>query len=214
MNKFKSFFRYFMRGALIGSVIALIIGIPISNYRQKVKIEREIKEGRIKYYKHIGWIDWGHAIPTGPAKWLDTLSMEEGVVTYCQSMSINVGKIKFSVRVTNKYSIPKDLHDSCKEGAIHYIFNDVSNDFENIQGSFPYFYVCGNGLGDRNGNEIALIRALGKHFDPPQPLASDSTIFLFKKGNNENNISTFLSQKVQHCFPVKKIDSRVRWIFE
>ncbi len=204
-------------------VVSFFIFAAVSNYRQNLKIKREIREGRIQYCKKVGWIDWGHAIPTGPLQLVKDVLSKDSVVTYFQQMSTSFLGMKLVVRAVNTYKIPTNLSKVKQEGVIRFIFEDVSNEFETIQSSLALRYVSGNDIGDRNGDKIALLRALGKTWTEDsmllKPVSPDTALRIFKTNEtdikkNENFFDHLLDKKIAPCIIVKKVSSKIEYIFE
>ena len=135
----------------------------------------DIDAGRLIYTLNGGWIDWGHANPSGPKALWTSIDGEDGhgsvrdpagyVLSYRQSMS----KSFISVGDGGLYWIKYGLGRSNKESVALGIFKEVTEKFEGMQASFPYNLVTdsGNLEEDRPSNVVAFYRAV-KGFDRSQ----------------------------------------------
>ena len=112
---------------------------------------------RLSYTARCGWVDWGHALPAGPAglkrqidgeaashPLLNRLSLTlEGepafVVNYGQAMGAGI----VGVSLMRHWIIRKGLAAPQKESVALAIYLDASHQFETLQGSFPFFIASG-----------------------------------------------------------------------
>ena len=197
-----------------GTCIALIpLVLCIAFSLQKAKLRKQIKKGKIQYISKIGWIDWAHAIPTGPKKLVTEISEEPGdTISYYQDMKKKIAGTCMVVRLTNKYYVPKSKRKTSKQraGIARYILEDVSTDFEKLQASYPYDPLCGIGVGDRNGDRIALLRALHIRFNGKLG-HSDKKNAAIKRFNKNPNDASKPTRALEKLLPkpilVKKLCS-------
>lgn len=142
----------------------------------------ETAEKGIVYTKRCGWIDLGHAIPSGAKKLWESIRGEKGESTYwdqnsvkkktCDGFVITYGqymeKYGVSVGVWKMYKIKKNLTFQQKKSVALSIFIQVSLGFEFFQSSWPYVNFTDSGFSgeDMVSDLISFYRAVepGKRF--------------------------------------------------
>ena len=198
-------------------LILLTISLMIYFFvKDTQKTKQEISKGRIQYFKGVGWVDWGHAIPTGPQKLVDDLILGKDTIEYYQDMKKSFFGRKLIIRLSNTYCIPSALSAYPKEISC-YIFNDVSKAFEHLQKSWPYRPVCGIGIGDTNGDKIALLRALqidGYDAILGTPESSEYALRHFSQHGDQKDDSSSIDTLLPREMAVKKCNSKIEYIFE
>lgn len=191
------------------SIIIFYIILPI---RKHFLTREEIETGRLMYYSKIGWVDMGHANPVGPKKMVNELEKHlGGTLAYSQDMKKSFLGITVTIRMTNRYSIPKQLGKK-RNGILRYVFEDVSKDFEMLQNSYPFKPFCGNGIGDINGDRLALIRALD--LKTPSELKKPTPVTEALQKRKSDQESFLLKQYLPNKIPVYKYDSKFVLIWE
>lgn len=120
------------------------------------------------YTKKCGWIDLGHAQPTGAAKlWSDILSLpnEKYIAqelkpkfSYFQYME----KFKFKGEFRKWYSLKDNLSFPQKQSVALSIFMEVSMGFETLQSGLPYRLFSDSGFSSEDlvSNLVGFYRAL------------------------------------------------------
>ncbi len=208
-----------MKSTLKIIILLLILLFTVSTTLfifQKNKLKKEIMKHKIQYFPTVGWIDWGHAIPTGPKKLVDQIFQNNNdTIIYFQDMKKRIGDELVIVRLTNKYYVPNREHmnKKTKGGIARFILEDISADFENLQASYPYRPSCGIGIGDRNGDRIALLRALHISFNGKLGKSKDAkkAVGYFEKNKGENEKTPkILSKLLPPIVKVKRCgDSKI-----
>jgi hypothetical protein len=201
--------------ASITVIIIVLIVYFFANDKSKTK--EEIKNNKVQFFKTIGWIDWGHALPDGPQKLIDELaSNKSDTVTYFQDMKKIIAGQKVTIRLTSTYYVHPILRNS--PGVACFIFMDVTTDFEGLQGRWPYKPICSICIGDINGDKIALLRALKIPVDYQgvlgTPENTTSALDHFSKYGNEENQHSTLDKFLPQQMKVRKISSKIEYILE
>lgn len=193
-------------------VITYFIVLPtLQDYRAK----KDIATGDLQYFAEIGWVDMGHANPDGPTKLVAEIDKHRGgTLTYSQDMKKKLFGLTFVVRRTNRYSIPVDL-DNKRAGILRYVLEDVSKDFEKLQGSHPFKALCGKSIGDINGDRLALLRSLKLKCPTCIDHPVEPEIALKKFENNDNLTATsgYLKKFLPTPVWVYRYDSKVECFF-
>ena len=145
----------------------------------------DIAKGRLRYSCNCGWIDYGHANMMGSGDglagklWSDIQSAsgtrsETGLGFWVRVYMSQGAKLPVIgvVRVgeTGGYFVKDGLSVSQQESAALGMFEEMTDRFEDFQGSFPYSLASGhssNGEEDRPSNLIGLYKAL-KGYTVPQ----------------------------------------------
>lgn len=131
-----------------------------------------LKYGLI-YTKKCGWVDLGHANPSGGASILwDKIKNEKGDppskpgyyrITYSQKM----GNKHIKVGVEKKFDIKKGLKLDQKKSVALAIFLDISKEFETMQGNWFWSFFTNSSFSaeDLVSNLIGFYRAV----EPQKP---------------------------------------------
>jgi hypothetical protein len=126
---------------------------------QKILTIRDLYTEKTTYAVGIGWVDWGHANPTGARLLLADIARKTGenqTVSYQQKMffgpTIAISKQNFGVNT---------IDTSNQTAVAYYIFKTVSFNFETMQGSFPLNIMPNVRASafkkeDLNGNKISF----------------------------------------------------------
>ena len=219
MKKILSYLRKHPRVSfvLVLLCIAVLGYTVILPWQQKRRLVEDIENGRLSYCNStVGWIDWGHANPSGPDRLVKDIVLHQGdSLIYFQDMKKSFCGVRIIVRLSNTYSIPKELGVE-KNGVTRFIFEDVSKDFEDLQSSHPFKPMCGMGVGDINGDRVALARSL--HLKMPREILrlnqTEVSLEKFKKGTDLNTISKKLDILLPKAVAVRKCSSRIQYIVE
>ncbi|PCK07367.1 MAG: hypothetical protein COA42_14600 [Alteromonadaceae bacterium] len=157
------------------------------------------------YTKKCGWIDLGHANPTGAnSLWQQILNEKDSGgskqgyfrVTYKQMMG---RKNLFKIGVLKKYEIKKGLDNNQKKSVALSIFLDVSHAFEGLQSNWLFRKVTNSGYSaeDLVSNLISFYRAVYPHkqFIPLcDPVSESVALDIWDKygevGTNKNHSTT------------------------
>ncbi len=131
--------------------------------------KEDIDSGGLIYSTNAGWIDWGHVNPSGARRLWGDVKSENGwtykdgndkyyVLYYQQSMS----KLGLTASAGQHCHVKVGLSLETKKGVALGIFKAVSDDFEDMQASFPYSLVTnsGNSEEDRPSDLISFYRAV------------------------------------------------------
>lgn len=196
--------------------ILLFIYTILLPIRQHYRTQQSIISGDLHYYPEIGWVDMGHADPSGPIKMVQAIDKHRGgTLTYYQDMRKSFLGLTIGVRMTNRYSIPKELGRK-RDGILRYVFEDVSKDFEALQATHPLKSFCGKGMGDINGDRIALLRSM--HMRTPRclnnPANKKVALEKLQTGTLPLAVSSDLAKYLPSKVPVHKFDSKISLIFE
>ncbi|PCK08415.1 MAG: hypothetical protein COA42_09295 [Alteromonadaceae bacterium] len=114
---------------------------------------------KLSYTSRCGWVDWGHAIPDGPAKLKKQLDFERSdwpllnktsitlngapafIVVYGQAMKA----AGVAASVERHWVVNKGLSATQKKSVALAIFLSASHDFERMQAGFPFSLVTNSG---------------------------------------------------------------------
>lgn len=113
-------------------------------------ITRSSRYGLI-YTENLGWIDLGHANPAGAAELWQQMTMPYGGnddwfdVRYYQSMSKKLSGLRTTTGIYRRYLVRRGLSDHLLKGIALAIFMDTSQQFESLQGSWPYVLITDSG---------------------------------------------------------------------
>ncbi len=113
-------------------------------------ITRNTPKGLI-YTENLGWIDLGHANPTGAERLWQQMIMPQGgdgnwfVVNYNQSMSSNVFGMKVTTGVYRKFLVRRGLTRPLLQCVALSIFMGTSHRFESMQDFWPYVFLTDSG---------------------------------------------------------------------
>ena len=122
-----------------------------------------IYEKKLTYDEHIGWIDWGHAQTEGTNQLLQNVEksfQNADTVVYFQKM-----KIFFIYAKVEQHFKIDSLCEQNKLKTSYQIFETVSDNFEKMQGDFPFYvvpFVRNSSFSeeDLNGNKISFYCAV------------------------------------------------------
>ena len=112
---------------------------------------------RLSYTARCGWVDWGHALPAGPAGLKRQLDNEtanqpllnrlpitlEGSPAFALNYGQAMGAHGVGISLTRHWIIRKGLTAQQKEAVALAIYLDASHQFETMQGSFPFSIASG-----------------------------------------------------------------------
>jgi len=113
-------------------------------------ITRNTPTGLI-YTENLGWIDLGHANPTGAERLWQQMVMPRGGddtwfdVNYDQSMSTNVFGIGITTGIYRRFLVRRGLSDRVLQGVALSIFIGTSHQFESLQDFWPYVVLTDSG---------------------------------------------------------------------
>lgn len=198
--------------AFIAILLTYFFVLP---WLQNKRSKDDIKNGKLVYVSKIGWIDMRHADPSGPTKMVHEIDKHRGgTLTYSQDMKKRFLWFTFVVRMTNRYSIPKEMSAREEEGVLCFVFEDVSKDFEALQASHPFKASAGKAVGDINGDRLALLRSL--YLPRPacinKPEKVSVALKKFQQGKNLTATSSYLASFLPKKVKVYKYDSKVEYL--
>lgn len=147
---------------LVLAILGVLLWVNISNGNSD-----SIKSGELQYSEELGWINWGHAKPDGPKEAFDKLLRSNSENTdsfeldYCQRMKAKLAGKWREAKYCETLKLPPSLSRKEAKSAFFDLFIEVSNGFENLQGSFPYSASVDSRNssfreGDLTGNLIAF----------------------------------------------------------
>ncbi|MDJ1486225.1 hypothetical protein QNI16_37425 [Cytophagaceae bacterium YF14B1] len=131
--------------------------------------EAEILAGNIRYSHECGWITQDHAIPDGPRQLLRTIYQQNATrkdsfdITYRQTMKYSFFGKRLIAEAASTYRLATGMSKEQTDAAALLILMDVSEQFEDMQGSLPYKLTSeGSSFrkGDLTGNLLAYYKAL------------------------------------------------------
>lgn len=108
-------------------------------------ITRNTPHGLI-YTDNLGWIDLGHANPSGAERLWQQMIMPRGgddtwfVVNYDQSMSSNLYGMNITTGVYRRFLVRRGLSYPVLQGVALSIFMGTSHRFESMQDFWPYVF--------------------------------------------------------------------------
>ena len=134
--------------------------------------ERKIKDGEIQYSEELGWINWGHANPSGTQKAFadfknkNQLSTTNFSFSYTQTMRYRFLGVSFFTSYNESWKIIKQPEDSNIKNAFLKVFTSVSEGFESMQNK-PIYALSGSKPssfreGDLMGNLISFYCVVSK----------------------------------------------------
>jgi hypothetical protein len=147
---------YTKSAVLLGGVF--YIGFQIFCLQQVLTI-RDLYKAKTTYAIGIGWVDWGHADPSGAKLLLANVAQKIGknqTVSYQQKMFFG------PIAAISKQNFVVNTIDTSNQTAVAYhIFKTVSFNFETMQGSFPLNIMPNIRASafkkeDLNGNKISF----------------------------------------------------------
>jgi hypothetical protein len=126
---------------------------------QQVLAIRNLYKEKTTYLEGIGWVDWGHADPTGARLLLADIAQKRGknqTISYQQKMFF--GPI---VAISKQNFVVNTIDTSNQTAIAYHIFKTVSFNFETMQGSFPLNIMPNIRASafkkeDLNGNKISF----------------------------------------------------------
>lgn len=162
----------YRKAVFIGSsVLLLVVLLYMSQSTSSVK---DIEETTVQYSEELGWINWDHARPDGPAKAFKRLmrlsekATDSFAFSYSQEMALRLVAGEYVAKAEQRWMIPPKLSRTEQEQVFAKIFGSVSTQFEEMQGKGMY-----QGLGasrnssfkegDLMGNLLAL-HAVFRHY--------------------------------------------------
>jgi len=113
-------------------------------------ITRNTPKGLI-YTENLGWIDLGHANPTGAERLWQQMVMPRGgddtwfEVNYDQSMSTNLFGVGITAGVYRRFVVRRGLNEHVLQGVALSIFMGTSHQFESLQDFWPYIFLTDSG---------------------------------------------------------------------
>lgn len=114
-------------------------------------ITREIRSGLI-YTENLGWIDLGHANPSGAERLWHQMAMPRGgnnqyfEVNYYQDMKKSIYGINAVTGIYRRFLVRRGLNDRDLKGVALSIFMGTSRQFETLQDFWPYVLVTDSGF--------------------------------------------------------------------
>ncbi|MFP4203207.1 MAG: hypothetical protein ACLFS4_02615, partial [Opitutales bacterium] len=128
----------------------------------------DIDADNLIYSTKCGWIDWGHALPGGPADLWSAITDESEAIASLTGEGFHVGYEQdmgsglLRVAVAGHYFVKHELSEAQKKAVALGIFKEVSDNFENLQANWPFSWISnsGNSEEDRPSNLIAFYRAV------------------------------------------------------
>lgn len=142
----------------------------------------EILAGNIRYSPECGWITQDHAIPDGPSHLLTRMYQKNATrkdsfdITYKQTMKYSFFGKRLIAEAASTYRLATGMSKEQTDAAALLILMDVSEQFEDMQGSLPYTLISeGSSFrkGDLTGNLLAYYKAL--HSASPDTVTSSLT---------------------------------------
>ena len=103
----------------------------------------DIDGDRLIYSCNCGWIDWGHALPSGPKRLWDKVNGEKGSASVAGSGFLlhhymEMGRLNFKVwAAEGVYYIRYEISVEQKKSVALGIFKELSDEFEAVQAGFP-----------------------------------------------------------------------------
>lgn len=113
-------------------------------------ITRDTPKGLV-YTDNLGWIDLGHANPTGAERLWQQMVMPNGgddtwfEVNYHQSMSTHVFGTGITTGIYRRFLVRRGLSEHVLQGVALSIFMGTSHQFESLQNFWPYIVVTDSG---------------------------------------------------------------------
>lgn len=130
---------------------------------------------RLSYTRRCGFVDWGHALPDGPAslkrqldqqasgnRKLDGLTVTlEGAPAFVVEYGQSMGSGALRVSTVAHWIVRKGLTADQRKAAALGIYMTASHRFEGLQAAFPFFLVTDSGYSaeDLLSNVIGFYRA-------------------------------------------------------
>ncbi|MEB6381389.1 hypothetical protein MXM41_21010 [Leclercia adecarboxylata] len=103
------------------------------------------------YTENLGWIDLGHANPSGAERLWQQMTMPGGggadwfEIHYHQSMSRKIAGINTTTGIYRHFLVRRGLSDEVLRGVALSIFMSTSHSLESLQGSWPYILITDSG---------------------------------------------------------------------
>lgn len=113
-------------------------------------ITRDIRSGLI-YTENLGWLDLGHANPSGAERLWSQMEMHRGgnseyfEVNYYQDMKKNIYGINTTAGIYRRFLVRRGLSDHDLKGVALSIFMSTSRQFEELQDLWPYILITDSG---------------------------------------------------------------------
>lgn len=161
----------FLWRVLVG-IMALLFAAGVIMLRRGSDISQAIRSGKLGYTCALGWVNWGHAIPDGPADFLRELREKNAKclpggtfkISLPQSMSGRYGPVRVTGKISHCWEVEGGLSDEVRQRLAWMMFAEISSAFEKMQASFPNSIDKASSQsafreGDLAGNRLAFLAA-------------------------------------------------------
>ncbi len=148
-----------------------VVAFALYTNLTSVHTKDDIQTGKLVYSMPCGWINMDHALPYGPSSLWHTIQKRGGGkgeyfrVRYVQTMKWPLLGRQLVAETAAVYELPVAMTVPEAKSAALLILMDVSEQFEQMQGSLPYNLLEGSRQssfrqGDLTGNLLSLYVAL------------------------------------------------------